>query len=109
VASLGILHRSGNGYRSACPLCHSTNREVFSIYDDCRRWHCFRCHEGGDVFALASHIWKDKNFPEVAYSLGDMFGIARPTATVSGTSNPPAHKHVVNAGSVRLVTVKVGG
>ena len=50
----GITKRSKGAHMYVCPLCHSGEKAhgtgAFSIKD--RRWKCFSCGEGGDIFDL---------------------------------------------------------
>lgn len=60
------------GSRVACPVCDATNPQTFSFNDV--RWHCFRCHRGGDVFSLAMAL-RRCGFREAIAVIGGIAGI----------------------------------
>ncbi len=45
------LHRSGKSYKGLCPF-HNERTPSFYVFPETQSWHCFGCHEGGDVFAF---------------------------------------------------------
>ncbi len=52
------LEREPHGKSYVCPICGSGSRKdsALSIARDGRRWTCFSCGEGGDVFDLAGAV-----------------------------------------------------
>lgn len=52
-----------------CPLCGSGTHKgansdgAFSIYDHGKKWHCFSCGEGGDIFNLIELLEHVSDFP----------------------------------------------
>lgn len=49
------LHRAGNELRGCCPF-HQDKTPSFYIFDGGRRWICFGCGAGGDVFDYVQRL-----------------------------------------------------
>lgn len=47
------LRKMGNSYRCPCPL-HGGEGLNFSIHVRANFWHCFVCHEGGDLVSFVA-------------------------------------------------------
>lgn len=48
---VAVERASGGRQRCRCPL-HGEKTPSFYVFEDRRSWHCFGCHQGGDVFRL---------------------------------------------------------
>ncbi len=46
------LRRSGKNYVGFCPFHSNTRTPAFYIFPESGTWHCFGCHEGGDIFSF---------------------------------------------------------
>ena len=69
------LKRQGTDYRGPCPFHQGTHRN-FSVSPKKRMYHCFVCHEGGDVF----------------HFLQKRLGVEWPEAVQDGRRESPASK-----------------
>ncbi len=67
------LRRSGRNWVGLCPF-HNEKTPSFSVNDERQTFHCFGCHEGGDVFAFLMKV-QGRRFPDVARELADQVGI----------------------------------
>jgi len=70
------LRRVGRGYRGPCPF-HQGTHANFSVDPVKRIYHCFVCHETGDVFSfLMKRMGMD--FPTALRSVADRVGVLIP-------------------------------
>jgi len=46
------LHRSGKNFAGYCPFHANSRTPAFYVFPDTGTWHCFGCHEGGDIFGF---------------------------------------------------------
>lgn len=68
--------RGPNDVWCCCPLPgHDEKTPSFHIDEERQVWHCFGCQRGGDVFALAAHLWGESLFHRVATRLRELAGI----------------------------------
>ncbi|MEO7520922.1 MAG: CHC2 zinc finger domain-containing protein, partial [Gemmatimonas sp.] len=67
------LRRTGGDFRGACPF-HGGKNPNFSVSPKLGSYHCFVCHEKGDVF---SYVRKKHglDFTAAAKFLGERFGV----------------------------------
>jgi len=69
---------SGNGDRATCrcPLPgHDDSTPSFTVYHPQRRWHCFGCGRGGDLFDLHTHLTGDPSFRHAIADIAAEFGL----------------------------------
>ena len=88
AATVTDLRPSGTTLRGRCPIHHGENEGAFMVDPDSRRWHCFRCNEGGDVIDLCRAVEGGELWESVV-SLADRFGVELPKR--------PASWHTYNA------------
>jgi DNA primase len=67
------LRRVGRRYVARCPF-HDEKTASFSIEPAKNLFHCFGCHEGGDVFTLVQRL-EGLDFFEAAEKLAARFGV----------------------------------
>ena len=76
------LKRTGSDYRGPCPFHGGTHRN-FSVVPKKQMYHCFVCHESGDVFTF----WMKKfglDYPTAVREIAGRVGIAIPEARSAG-------------------------
>lgn len=75
----GITKPSTGENMYVCPLCGSGEGKhktgAFSIYDNGRKWKCFSCGNGGDLFELIGQIEHIDGFKERLNRAAEIFGI----------------------------------
>ncbi len=70
------LKQSGRSFKGICPF-HDEKTPSFHVNPDRQMFHCFGCHEGGDVLSfLIKH--ENLTFPEAASTLARELGIEIP-------------------------------
>ena len=86
----GVKLRASNGkLRGPCPLCGGSDKATkFVIYEDDRRWHCFACDRGGDVFQLAQEQNPSQKFRATIVELAEFAGLD----TTPTTSHKPTEQ-----------------
>ncbi|MBN1501581.1 MAG: DNA primase [Spirochaetes bacterium] len=67
------LKKRGNNFIGLCPF-HREKTPSFTVSPDKQIYHCFGCHEGGNVFTFISKIEK-VDFPESVKIVGKLIGI----------------------------------
>jgi DNA primase len=76
VSEAVILKKSGKNYLGLCPF-HQEKTPSFTVSPDKQIFHCFGCHEGGNVFTfLMKH--QGISFPEAVKMLARRYGITLP-------------------------------
>jgi DNA primase len=81
VSEAVILKKSGKNYLGLCPF-HQEKTPSFTVSPDKQIFHCFGCHEGGNVFSfLMKH--QGITFPEAVRVLARRYGISLPRAEMS--------------------------
>jgi len=76
------LKRTGSDWRGACPFHGGTHRN-FSVVPRKQMYHCFVCHESGDVFTF----WMKKfglDYPTAVREIAGRVGIVIPEARSTG-------------------------
>lgn len=76
------LKRTGSDWRGPCPFHGGTHRN-FSVVPKKQMYHCFVCHESGDVFTF----WMKKlglDYPSAVREIAGRVGIAIPEARSAG-------------------------
>ncbi len=67
------LKKSGRNFKGLCPF-HSENSPSFMVSADKQIFHCFGCHEGGDIFTFLMKM-EGLTFPEALESLAEKVGV----------------------------------
>ncbi|MBM9605067.1 DNA primase [Desulfopila inferna] len=75
------LKRSGIRYLGCCPF-HNEKTPSFSVHGPQQFYHCFGCHESGDVFSFLMK-YHNYDFPTALKYLADKFNIALPRKKVT--------------------------
>ncbi len=76
------LKKSGaQNYSGLCPF-HGEKTPSFSVHATRQFYHCFGCHESGDVFKFVQKI-ENITFPEALRVVAQKLGIPLPKATYS--------------------------
>jgi len=79
------LKKSGaQNYSGLCPF-HGEKTPSFSVHATRQFYHCFGCHESGDVFKFVQKI-ENITFPEALRLVAQKLGIPLPKATYSSPS-----------------------
>lgn len=73
VQSYVPLKRAGANYKGVCPF-HQEKSPSFMVSQTKQIWHCFGCHEGGDVLAFVQKI-EGMSFFETLVMLGERVGV----------------------------------
>ncbi len=65
-----------------CPVCARGGRRdlTLSVRLTGQGWHCHRCHKGGDVISLATHL-TGLCYQDACAALCDQLGLALPVAS----------------------------
>ena len=75
------LRRAGSSYKGLCPF-HDEKTPSFNVNPSKQFFHCFGCHESGDVFSFLTKL-EGKPFIEVVRELAQQSGVELPTPTRS--------------------------
>jgi DNA primase len=51
IGAVVTLKRVGKAFKGLCPF-HNERTPSFYVFPDTGTWHCFGCHEGGDIFTF---------------------------------------------------------
>lgn len=77
------LEKAGaQNYRGLCPF-HKEKSPSFSVHATQNFYHCFGCHESGDVFTFVQKL-ENVTFPEALRIVAQKAGVALPKRTFSG-------------------------
>ena len=77
------LSKAGaQNYRGLCPF-HKEKTPSFSVHATQRFYHCFGCHESGDVFTFVQKL-ENVSFPEAVRIVAGKAGVALPKRSFSG-------------------------
>ena len=90
------LKRTGSDFRGPCPFHGGTHRN-FSVVPKKQMYHCFVCHESGDVFTF----WMKRfglDYPSAVREIAGKVGIAVPDERSAGPDpNEPLYSAVAAA------------
>ncbi|MFN3695466.1 MAG: CHC2 zinc finger domain-containing protein, partial [Ignavibacterium sp.] len=67
------LRKRGRNYIGLCPF-HSEKTPSFTVSDEKQIYHCFGCHNGGNVFKFLME-YKKISFIEAVQELAEQLGI----------------------------------
>ena len=67
------LKKRGKNYIGLCPF-HSEKTPSFTVSPEKKIWHCFGCHESGDLIAFVTKL-EQLSFPEAVVFLANRMGI----------------------------------
>jgi len=81
VSESVILQKAGRDYKGLCPF-HSEKTPSFTVRPEIQRFHCFGCHENGDVFSFLMKL-EGLTFPEAARKLAGRYGIDIPSQSLT--------------------------
>ncbi len=73
IGSFVQLRRAGTNYKGLCPF-HQEKTPSFNVNPARQIFHCFGCHEGGDVFAFLMKF-EGRTFADAVRTLGARVGI----------------------------------
>jgi DNA primase len=90
------LQKLGKGYKGLCPF-HNERTPSFYVFDATQSWHCFGCHQGGDVFAFVQKQ-QGLEFPEALRYLAEKAGVQ----VEDETGRDPEEVREANAAKERL-------
>jgi DNA primase len=76
------LKRTGSDFRGPCPVHGGTHRN-FSVVPRKQMYHCFVCHESGDVFTFYMKKF-GMDYPTAVREIAAKVGIAVPDVRTSG-------------------------
>ncbi len=68
------LRRSGKNYVGFCPFHANTRTPAFYVFPESGTWHCFGCHEGGDIFSFTMKK-ESMDFKETLQRLAQQAGV----------------------------------
>ncbi len=77
AAALTELRPSGSSLRGRCPIHKGDNEGALLVDPGQRRWHCFRCNEGGDVIDLCRAVEGGELWESVV-SLAERYNVELP-------------------------------
>ena len=78
------LRRSGKNYVGFCPFHANTRTPAFYVFPESGTWHCFGCHEGGDIFSFMMKK-ESMDFKETLQRLAQQAGVElRPRSPQAG-------------------------
>ncbi len=81
VSEVVRLKKAGKNYLGLCPF-HSEKTPSFTVNREKQIFHCFGCHEGGNVFSFLMK-YQGISFPEAARMLARRYNIEIPSAEAS--------------------------
>lgn len=94
------LKKKGQNYTGLCPF-HKEKTPSFIVSPEKQIFHCFGCHEGGNVFTFISKIERI-NFPESVKLVGSIVGI-----DVIDKKNDKKNNHLNDLNRINTYAMKV--
>lgn len=79
VSDYVSLKKAGANYKGLCPF-HSEKTPSFIVSPEKQIFHCFGCHEGGDIFSFLMKL-ESLTFPEAIEKLASKAGVEIQTGT----------------------------
>ncbi|MFH1715402.1 MAG: DNA primase [Elusimicrobiota bacterium] len=73
ISDYVTLKKTGTNYKGLCPF-HSEKTPSFIVSAEKQIYHCFGCHEGGDVLSFLMKV-EHQTFPEAVKILAERAGI----------------------------------
>ena len=73
VSDYVSLKKAGTNYKGLCPF-HSEKTASFIVSPEKQIYHCFGCHEGGDLFGFLMKM-EGLTFPEAIEKLASRAGV----------------------------------
>lgn len=91
------LKKRGNNYVGLCPF-HKDSNPSFTVSPEKRIFHCFGCHEGGNIFTFISRV-EGLNFPESVRFVANLIGI---NISQYEYQRPPDHRKFLELNEIAL-------
>ncbi|HET9920280.1 MAG TPA: DNA primase [Ktedonobacteraceae bacterium] len=73
IGAVVVLYKSGKSLKGLCPF-HNERTPSFYVFAESQTWHCFGCHEGGDVFSFVQKS-QGLEFHEALLYLAEKAGV----------------------------------
>ncbi len=67
------LQKTGKAFKGLCPF-HNERTPSFYVFADTQHWHCFGCHESGDIFTFVQKL-QGLDFREALLYLAEKAGV----------------------------------
>ncbi len=74
VGLVVALQKSGKSFKGHCPF-HNERTPSFHVFAESQTWHCFGCHEGGDIFTFVEKQ-QGVEFLDALFYLAEKAGVA---------------------------------
>src|SRR5690242_17028074 len=68
------LQKAGKSLKGLCPF-HNERSPSFYVFRETQTWHCFGCHEGGDIFSFVQKQ-QGLDFRETLLYLAEKAGVS---------------------------------
>jgi DNA primase len=82
IGAIVPLRKSGKAFKGLCPF-HSERTPSFYVFPESGRWHCFGCHEQGDIFNFVEKQ-QGLEFRDALAQLAERAGIELERASARG-------------------------
>src|SRR5579875_690889 len=74
VGQVVKLQKTGRAFQALCPF-HNERTPSFYVFPESQDWHCFGCHESGDIFTFVQKA-QGLDFPEALRYLAEKAGVS---------------------------------
>jgi DNA primase len=74
VGQVVKLQKTGRAFKALCPF-HNERTPSFYVFPESQHWHCFGCHESGDIFTFVQKA-QGLDFPEALRYLAEKAGVS---------------------------------